>query len=430
MIPPANFDEPGSRYVMRSMRFDLQHRRQISRIVDISERVYLDVNDNHTVIRTSRPPVCAVPGGTCAIDEESNNLLGGMELQGRFDWLGNGTFATLLGLNAATRQVHREQEVLDVSTAQPIVPDTFLRRNLPSIGAYGQQTWDPLSWLGLSAGVRVDYDERFPAVASPREAIRVRPWEGSAVKLIHSEAFRAPSVFESDFTGVGIPKPDHLKPERARLFEASFEQRLGAHRLLFSAFTTHYRDLIEFHMFSAAEAAAFVAAGRSPYPPFYQHQNVSSIDSHGFNGAVDGALGQGRFKYALNLTSSVVRVSSSTQAPRPLDASPTFYGNARVSYDLRGKLPTVGLVSAFHAATPVVTLGNTVDYAPAQVDLRFVLAGPVPYVPKLSYRGYVSYSFADRTPARGGPSVGDPTIPPVLTPIDQLRFLLGLSYEF
>ncbi|HVH45809.1 MAG TPA: TonB-dependent receptor [Labilithrix sp.] len=430
-IDPANFDEPGSRIITRAMRFDLQHRRQISRIVDVSERVYVDFNDNRTGIRTSRPPICTLRNGTCAVDAISESTLVGLELQGRFDWLGNGTFATLLGVNGSTRHARQQQDVLDASNDQPLILSSTLRRDLPIVGAYAQQTWDPLSWLGLNAGARLDYDERFPAVVSPREAIRFRPWAGSALKLIHSEAFRAPSIYESEFTVAVIPKPENLKPERVRSFEASFEQRLGAHRLLFGAFTTRYRDLIEFHAFTATEAAAFVASGRALIPPIFQHQNLSSVESNGFNGAVDGSLGVGRLKYALNLTSGVTRVTTAAEGTRPLAASPTLFGNAHVSYDLGRKLPTLGVVTSFYSQTPAVRPpGAATYYAPAQLDLRFVLAGPVPYVPQLSYRGYVSYSFAERTPAMFGPKVGDVTMPPILSPVDQLRLLLGVSYEF
>lgn len=280
------------------------------------------------------------------------------------------------------------QDLLDVSTGAPLILSSGFQRDLPVIGVYGQQTWDPFPWLGLNAGARLDYDERFPAVASPREAIRTRPWTGAAVKLLHSEAFRAPSIYETDLSVLVIPKPVGLKRERVRTFEASFEQRLGSQRLLFGAFTSKYRDLIEFHAFTAAEAAAYVASGKGVIPPYFQHQNVSGVESNGFNGAVDGSLGVGRFKYALNVTSAVTRVSSASSAGQPLGGSPTFFGNARVSYDLQGKLPTVGLVSSFYGSTPAVTAqGARAYYAPAQLDLRFVLSGAVPFVPKLSYRG-------------------------------------------
>lgn len=429
---PADFDARLSRTIDRSLRIDLHHERALSSRIRVSERLYADSVDSLVGIETSRGPSCIVPGGTCVGQVLGESQWVGTDLQGRVDWLTNGTLVTTLGADLALRRVRSKTDIFDVATGNAVTPSTgMIDRTTPLLAGYGQQTWSPLRWLDLNAGARLDYDPRFPAVLSPREAIRVVPWTSGAIKLVHSEAFRAPSFRESDFANPVVPLPDDLKPERIRSFEASFEQALGAHRLLFGVFDSAWRNLIEMRTLTPTESAELVAQGKTQIPPIYQHRNVARIATRGFNAGYEGSARAGRLKYALNLTSAIAR-----EDVGPLAGTPGFSGNARVSYDLGGHWPTVGVVSAFYgralAAGAIRGGFRPLPYAPAQVDVRLVVAGHVPHLERLTYRAWVSYAVADRSPNTVGP-ISAPIGPynaPILAPIDQVRGLVGLAYEF
>ena len=116
--------------------------------------------------------------------------------------------------------------------------------------------------------------------------------------------------------------------------------------------------------------------------------------------------------------------------------APHAFGNARISYELRGNLPTIGLAMHWMSARPVDRAfdgGFPGLKSPPQVELRATASGPVPFVPGLSYRVSASYAAASRGPYAVGP--GQQRFPGVtdqleLVPVDQLRATVGLSYEF
>ena len=68
------------------------------------------------------------------------------------------------------------------------------------------------------------------------------------------------------------------------------------------------------------------------------------------------------------------------------------------------------------------------------------MSGALPFMPGLSYRGSVDYSFASKGPYVIGPvqagqslqvfTFGNQLQKPELNPIDVLRFTFGLEYDF
>lgn len=430
-IDPSDFNAD-SRLVERTVRFDVEHTKRWTPVISTTARVYADVYDQRARIETSRAPGCIIPNGTCRLDNRAEVMWGGTELQGHFDWLRNGTFVTMLGSELVLRKVRTILDIEDVTTDARISPSSgIVDRSIPQLSGYGQQTWSPFRWLDLNAGMRLDYDPRFSPVVSPREAIRVAPWGGGAFKLIHSEAYRAPTFRESFLENALVPIADDLKPERARSFELSFQQAFGGQRLRFSAFQSKWQNLISLVQLTPQQAADLVAEGKSALPPLYQYRNVKSIDTRGFEVSWEGSLITSRLKHVLNVTNTL-----SDSNGQPLDGAPRFFGNARLSYDLGGNLPTIGVVTTFYSkaiAAESFDRGYDVPpYAPPQLVARVVAAGRFPGIPRLTYRGYLSYAFADRSPMNVGPAIAvPPTVDsPLLAPVERVKGLVGVAYEF
>ena len=431
----VDFDARSSWMDDRALRVDLAYGRRVSPIVHVSERLYLDGFTSELQHQSSRAPVCGVDGGTCLLRVYEQALIGGAEVQGRFDWMRDGLFTTLVGVDARLRRVQMKTDHIDAATGQPFLATSGLvDRGAPLVGAYAQQIWEPLRWLGLNAGARLDVDPRFDPVLSPRQTVRVRPWDGGTLKLMHAQAYRAPSFFESDFAVSLAPKNPDLKPEHVHGNEASFEQRFGSHRWAVGVFRNTFENLIEFHEFTGAERAAFVAANPGQIAPLFQHGNVSRVSVLGFDLAVSGALVGDRLKYGLSITEADARFEQGG-VTGPLEGAPRLSGNARVSYDLGGGLPTVGLATSFYDRTlteRALTGGfDPVPYAPAQLEGRLVVAGAVPLVPRLSFRAYVSAAAADRSPILVGPMASATEAQPgaFLMPVHRFRAFAGLAYE-
>jgi outer membrane receptor protein involved in Fe transport len=327
--------------------------------------------------------------------------------------------------------------------------DSVLRVHDKVFGAYAQQTWSPALWLNLNAGARLDVDQRFGSRISPRFAASAPLWEGGTLKAIYSEAFRAPTWQESASALQSQIPADDLRPETVRSVEGAVDQRLGSHRLLFGVFRSWWRDLVELHQLNDEEIRNAQLAG---WLPLYtstaptQYRNVSAIDNYGFNAGYEARLGA-RWRYGLNATGAIARRVEPGLADSPLVVAPQVFGNARIAYDIGNGFPTVALAGHYQGRRPAdrAAAFSPPPYAPALVELRLTLSGPIPGLKGLTYRASANYAFAEKGPYVIGPAQSqisstsrDPVTGenivlirhPELIPIDRFRAGVGLQYDF
>ncbi len=154
------------------------------------------------------------------------------------------------------------------------------------LGLYLQQAWNPVPWLALNGGVRMDLGEHHDSALSPRIAGVVDTWTGGTLKLIFSQAFRAPTWNEFAAQSNTLLLPQNLRPERATSLESVIEQKLGAQRLLFGAFLSNWSNLIELHTLSNEEYMQVADAGQGTGLTnftYSQYRNIATIDAHGGN---------------------------------------------------------------------------------------------------------------------------------------------------
>jgi outer membrane receptor for ferrienterochelin and colicins len=420
----------------RRVLLNLAYTDHLSPELTLKSHVYLNASDGVTTIDTSWAPECLTPNITCRNEFRTEGVRAGVEATPSFDWLRNGTLVTLVGADAALRSGRSIFDQYDSVTGAPVALSTgIVNRQDGVLGAYAQQTWDPIPWFGLNVGGRLDYDPRFAPVFSPRIAARVDPWLGGTLKVIYSEAFRAPSFFESYFSNPLNPPPVNLQPEHVRSVEASIEQRFAAQRLFFGAFATQWTNLISYYNFSTQEGEQYVAAGRALLPPLYQYRNLSTVHNFGYNAAFEGSLAAHVLEYGLNLTAALARSEVASGATAPLTVSPRVFGNAHISYRLPGLWPTIALVASAQGARPVenafVSGFQPIPYVPAQLVLRATVSGEMPGVRGLSYRVTGFYSTTSHEPYLAGPDV--PPSPqyasPSLVPIDRARVIVGFEYR-
>jgi len=166
-----------------------------------------------------------------------------------------------------------------------------------------------------------------------------------------------------------------------------------------------------------------------------QYQNVSVIDSYGFDAAIEGSALHRDLRFGANVTGARARRTEQDGTQTPLTVAPDFFGNARVSYDLPGDLPVlalVGMVVAKRLADRALDGGFTpTPYAPTQLELRATVSGVVPWVKGLSYRFFADYAVAGQNPyVAGAVQQASPSAPSaVLSPVDQFRTTIGLQYD-
>jgi outer membrane receptor protein involved in Fe transport len=445
----GDFDDPGTYALDRSVWADLRHRATLSRILELSTRVYGDTFDQETVVNVSRKLSCRYARTlTCVNREGKRAQWVGTEVQGNLDWLGTGTFVSLLGVDGRLRFLGAKRDQLDFDTGQHLrSSDGVIRERDGTLGVYAQQTWQPWKFLSLNGGLRYDFDRRFAPVPSPRLAATATPWQGGTLKAVYAEAFRAPSWYETSLDSFDIIHSGALRPERVRSLEGSIEQRFGTQRISMGAFRTDWRNMVELHILTEAEMLAAGAQGKVDLVRQLvvgQYRNVAGIDNYGFNGSYEGSLLQGSLRYGLNLTGAIARRSDEQHGSTPLEVAPRFFGNARILYDLPGDWPVVGIASQFKTNAlsdrALDGLWSPLPMAPAQLELRFTVSGQVPAARGFWYRASANYAFADRSPYTVGvhqsSGIGQryyPYLPEFdkwyLAPVDTFRVTLGLGYD-
>jgi outer membrane receptor protein involved in Fe transport len=441
-----DFDDPDSHERDRRIGIDLTHRARLSAIARLTSRAYVDGWDWFADVNASSKSACLGAGDssldTCTLGGRGRSRWVGLELRTDLDWLQTERLVTTLGVDGRLREIKSTIDFFDFATGRPLQSSQgIIDRHDTLIGAYLQQTILPTRWLSFNLGARLDKESRFDGVVSPRFAAAVRPWYGGTLKGSYAEAFRSPSFAETDYQStLQLPVAGALSPERVRSVEGSFEQKLGAQRLLFGVFRSWWKDIVENHILTVAEQREAVARGEISLATFGvgQFRNVSQIDNWGMNGTFEGTAGSAQqVHYGANVTAAIARRDEIGAQRVPLAVAPQLFGNARLAYDLPGSFPTIAIAAHYVGKRPIDRAYDggwpSGNYARPQLETRATISGPVPVIRGLTYRLTATYSIAERGPYVVGAQQVHEVITtdqsPQLLPLDRFRTSIGLQYD-
>lgn len=417
-----DFDDGRSYELDRWLQLDVQWRHRATEHLGLFARYYADSYDYQQPLHSAEPEACALSlGGPCITKTVGISRWTGLELQGVYDWLGNERLTTMLGVDGRVRYVAGKTDQQDQLTGQML--GSVGARKLTELpwAAYLQQRWTPTSWLHLNGGVRFDADPRGGKRLSPRAAVSLETWRGGSFKAIYAEAFRAPTFYEMFFTSSSQLEAPDLRSEVVRGGELVLEQKWGAQRLLFGVFRTWWKDMI-----------ALQQVGED----IYQYANVSRIDNYGYNGRFEGQTGE--LRYGFSVTGAYTRRETPDGAVS-LPASPSIFGNARISYDLPGSLPVVGIATTL-VGRRLADRANDGGFpvtptAPPQVRLRLTVSDRIPSLQALSWRVGIDYAFSGTSAYVAGPlqafDASNPDAPRAaeLAPVNRLTAFASIQYD-
>jgi len=174
--------------------------------------------------------------------------------------------------------------------------------NQLNFGAYAQDEIRLSSWALANAGLRYDCQEsQSENDMSPRSALILQPFEGSVIKLIYGEAFRAPTAYERFYSdgGVSMEANPDLNPEKIRTREVVWEQRVvewlqlnaSLYRYeikdLITAVVDPANDLFQFRNITEVRAQGGEVRGRVELPAGFELRG-----SYSYCEADDDATGQ------------------------------------------------------------------------------------------------------------------------------------------
>jgi outer membrane receptor for ferrienterochelin and colicins len=442
----VQFDDVQSYELDRAVRIDVKHQATLSTVAQLTSRVYADSFDYQRRLDVNAYLGC-LRGDiqVCQYYDAGVARWAGVEERLTLNWFRDQRFVTTLGVDARERSVGTKEDVVNDLTGKAIQPTAGrISETGLLVSPYAQQTYNPASWVDFNAGARLDIDDRFSPVLSPRAAVSVRPFEKTTLKVIYSQAFRTPTWSETSLADYEVAPSPGLQPEIVRSVEGSIEQKFATQRVLFGVFRTWWTNLIEAVPVSADELTQLQAAHIEPLvvPNLLQYQNIASVDNFGWNGAWEGSLVDRRLRYGLSATGAFTRLNQGGQSGPPAVA-PQIFGNARVSYSAGGWIPTPALAVFAMGPRPADRTapdGSPLPEAPALVDLRAAVSGRVPAVRGLSYIVTADYTTAGRGPYTAGPNfssfqgalLGAATAypPPGFAPVDQFRVMAGLRFDF
>jgi len=464
----------------------LKYHTSLSSMLDVSTRLYGDYFSFKNSTIASRGSLCPFANKgqppTCDFrDTGSATWLGG-ELQTSWDWLHDARLVTMLGGDVRWRSMKTSHDKLNVDTQTSFLADTQkipgLNATDITIGTFLQQTYTPKETIHFNAGVRLDRDSRFDMVLVKRISGNWEPWKNGLLKLGYAEAFRAPSWDESNDSAAGriaanvvttqngmeavAGRPDlnfgkPLKPETVKSVEAAVQQKQGTHRIMLGGFYSQWSNLVQLRQLSLAEtneaARNSLTAPAATGVMMSQYQNANTIDNYGLNLGIDGSFGFETIQYGVTATLAQAKVKNSAdpttaagiaEIRRNGNIAPSMFGNVRLAYVPGGNFPTIALGTHVMGKRPPTQFiynadGTTTEpYAPAQVEGRLSISGPVPKLKHLNYRLSANFALADQGPYAIGPLivVGSSATapfaqtPPVLIPVERLHLSVGLQMDF
>ena len=444
-----DFDDPDSYKDRLNVNLDLKWHHIVSDVTSLSARVYGDNASNSGRFRTTIYYGCFSPfkakkNEPCLTADAGYARSVGSELQGTFDWNRDNAFVTMIGVDGRVRQVGYENGFSSVPTGQH---EQFSKvdRFEQAAAVYAQHLYRVSQWLTLNAGARWDFDSNFGNHISPRAAVIAKPWREGTLKAIYSEALRAPTTDEQTYRDPSVALPSlHLEPESVRSVEAILQQRFGSQSLVFGIFRSWWTNMVvrhelNNHLYQTSPDSETVRAAQrngllvSNISTAYQYQNIGSIDDFGFNGGYDGTLLSHRLAYGFNVTAAYAR-SRTARGTRLMTVTPSWFGNARISYDFAGDLPVLALAAHF-GGKRLADAGEDagfrpLPYASGELDLKVAVTGPFPLLKQLSYRVTGDYSTASSNPYTAGRvKTVEQGSAPQLIPVNRLTLMVGLQYN-
>lgn len=350
---------------------------------------------------------------------------GGLELQGTYDFLGDGRYPLLVGIDNRVRRIGYADDYVDVPTGKSYGTSSSYDRVEWLVAPYVQQRAKLTNEWQVNAGLRVDAQTDFSPALSPRLAGVYTPTAfPGTIKAVLSSAFRTPTGYER-FTAIPGEQAANpgLIPERVWTGELSYERRVGKLRAQGGVFYNYFTDMVAYGPSGLPTGEAWFA-------------NSNAISNVGFNGLVEGSVDQLRYGATLTIASTSVDADGGS---RDLTVSPSFFGNVHASYELPKPIPVISTALAYMGpryADLAFAAGNTAVWrdaalAPTQLDWRITATGDVPQVKGLTYRVMTNIAVHDRMPYVVGP-VQEPTAAnpvPTLSPVNRFTLMGGLQYD-
>lgn len=432
----GTFDDPRAQEERNFLRVDLRHSTLLDAHVSLTTRLYAGLSDwSERSYWTS--PVWCVPGQIdgCSYNGRSRGRYAGLEQQLAIDWNLDGALVTTVGYDVRGRDATlRSADYFDRLTgAAPATTHLPYAHVVSALGAiFAQQVWQPIEWLTINGGARLDIDSLFGAHVSPRLAAMFLPVDGTTIRLAYSEAFRAPTAYElNEVDPTYRARAPGLSAEVARTGELEWQQRIAWASFSLRGFVSFYEGFIDTRAVTDAEFQAARAAG--DIAPTADVANIIRWDNLSTLRTIGGSL-----SFTLHPTEGLtlggsLAITDTRRNEQLIALVPLWMGNARIAYAFAPNGATIALATAFTGRRIAYADFDTLQRfeASEQLDLRATFTSPLDGIPGLRLRVAFSYSVNPMMPyLLEGPNADSPSARLTFTPTPSTLFgFLGLQYD-
>ena len=156
---------------------------------------------------------------------------------------------------------------------------------------YLDGSWEVLTNLTMSAGIRYDQGEFVGNSLSPRASLVFNPITPTTFKLLYGKSFRGPNAYERFYSDGGLTQKGNpgLEAETDETYELVVEQKLG----------THFRASLSGYYYIAHD---LINQTVDPTDGLQVYKNISSVRGRGIEAEVTGHFEgglRGRLSYCL-----------------------------------------------------------------------------------------------------------------------------------
>jgi outer membrane receptor for ferrienterochelin and colicins len=188
------------------------------------------------------------------------------------------------------------------------------------VGIHAQDEIPLRGDLTLDLGLSYDHYSTFGSTTNPRAGLIYQPREGTSLKLLYGQSFRAPTAYELYYSDPAEAANPNLGPETARTTELVFEESLPSNlRLVASGYYYPMRGVID--------------GETDPATGLLVYQNIGRVDLRGTEIALKR---QSRSGLEAGLSFSLEEPRD-LRTPGPLIDSPHVLGQGNLSVPLLGK---------------------------------------------------------------------------------------------
>ena len=269
----TDFNSPDNESYDAQKFLELRYEHDWSSRLQMTSRVFFNEYHYYTFL-----PYSGVPFG----DSADNDLLGG---EIRFLWDTASKNRLILGLE------YRDSLKASYRYGEPGID--YFNGDFPQsvFSFYAQDEYSFSRALTLTLGFRNDYYSTIRNTFVPRASLVYHLFDRTTLKILIAEAFRAPNVWESNYTeneetGYMNQKVNpNLRAERIDTLELAVEHKLTAE--LFGTLS-----LYSFRM------KGLIDLGLDPTDNFYQYENIGTTRSRGLELGLNARFNSGLLGYA------------------------------------------------------------------------------------------------------------------------------------